>query len=153
MIIEWKKNGPKVIPAGRYKKGENPIKKNILLLPGMNEIDDDLWKAARKLVLHQIGKYIIEHHAQVSEQKKVIEDPETKEKKEETVVEIKSKEFKKLDISRAIEIVQDTWNIDTLKKWEKEEGRDSVRAEIKNQIEKIEKFGEDRKGKNKGEEI
>jgi hypothetical protein len=47
--------------------------------------------------------------------------------------------LKDLEANEALKVVLDTWNIDTLEKWRKDESRDEIRAAISNQIEEVNK--------------
>lgn len=149
MIIEWTRNKVKVIPCTIPETGV--VLDKIVLLPGMNEVKEEKWKSARHNVLDQINRKIInEIHAEVKVEKKVVEDPETKEKKSITTTTISAKQLSKIPAKDAEEIVKKTFNLETLKKWKKKESRESVRMEIMNQIEAVETLGED-KAKKKAE--
>lgn len=148
MIIEWKKNNINYIecfnPVG-IKTG------SITLLPGQNEVEDELWKGARVHVQDDIDRgNIIEKFAKVEIKKEI--DPETKKEKIEVKIE-NSKDFHNLSLQDQIEVVKDTYNIKTLKEWKKKSAKDSVISEINNQIEMIEEHGEEKtKNKNDNEE-
>ena len=156
MIVGWRKKGAgvKIIPVSA---ANGVVVGKVTLLPGNNEVKDEDWAIARNQVKDEIDRGLIkEIEMEVKTIEKDVEtgeiDPKTKksktEKKKETV--IKAKEFKKIEIKQAIEIVNNTSNLATLEKWRKKEGRDSVRAAIQNQIEEVEKYGEE-KTRNKEE--
>jgi len=147
MIVKWKKERLKVIPY----KVKNVLAGKIILLPGYNDVDEKEWVHARVGVKDLIGKDIIEVATEVKKTVKKVEDPVTKEVTEKTEVTIISKKFKALSLEKASEIVADTYNMETLKKWKKNESRDSIRKDISNQIDKIEKYGEEKAKKKKDE--
>lgn len=125
MILNWTKD--RILKVG-----------DLTLLPGMNEVSDEQWLVVRGDVKdHLDRKNLLEVHAEVV--KKV--DPETKKE----VFKIESaKTLKQLAAKEAEEVVKQTFNLKTLGKWLKEEARDSVRVEIRNQIDSVNKFGEDK---------
>jgi len=154
MIINWKKPkaGVKVIPL---LSDDGRIEKNIMFLPGYNEVSEADWNKARKheQVQDYIKRGFFEEVGTVKEE--VVEVPvmdkkgkevkdeagkvKTEKKKVEVIEEVKLSE---LDAEKALSIVNDTYMIDTLEAWRKEEGRDEIRAAIANQIEKINKEGQ-----------
>lgn len=139
MIIEWTKVNVKIIPI---IKGNVNIGK-VTLLPGNNEVNKEEWEAARVHVLDQIKTGVIKEHAtQVTE-----EVSGGKGKPKKPITKLTVKEFNKLDIPEAEEIVKNTFNLKTLKTWKKKEGRDTVAALIKEQIELVEKHGTEAKKK------
>jgi len=154
MIINWKRQCIKVIPV----VAANGIEVDtVTLLPGNNAVDPKVWQQARLNVLNQIGNSIIEVAAQVEEKQeptgKKIKDKNGKEISEKKLVTIvKGKTLKQLDTKSAEEVVLDTYNLDTLKKWKEKENRDSVRSAILNQIEIVEKDGPEAKKKKEAEE-
>lgn len=146
MIIEWTKDNIKVIPV---LQGTLNIGK-VTLLPGNNEVDEELWKNACLHVKNDIatGKIKV-HHAEVNIKdvtpKAGKDDKESP--KPEYEVKISARKLGKLSIQEAEEIVKNTYNLDTLAKWKKKEGRDTVAALIRLQIEAVEKHGTEKKGK------
>ena len=105
-------------------------------MPGNNEVPDNVWKSIRPLVEDQIKSgLIVEVEAKVETKTK--KDPKGKETKE---VVINAKSFKDMDPEKAEAIIQDTYDIDSLKTWKKK-APESIRILISEQIEKIEKEG------------
>lgn len=145
MIINWKKINVKIIPA--VKNGV--VVGNVTLLPGNNEVDKDLWALARLNVLDQIKtKLCVEVATEVKVKETKLKDSKGKptgEVKKETV--ITAKEFNKLSANEAEEVVADTFNLATLKKWMKKCKYDEVRTSIANKIDEVEKYGTDKKKK------
>lgn len=167
MIIKWTGSGIKMCPvigSGIKTTG------TIMLHPGNNEVNKDDWAMARQHCLNEInsgdpkGEIIDTVNSTIEVKEELIEvdiiDPTTNqqvidartqkvrtEKKKVNKVTITVKEFKKLKLEEAEAIVKETFALETLKKWEKKESRDSVRAEIKNQIEIVETYHEDKKKK------
>lgn len=130
MILNWTKD--RVLTAG-----------DLIILPGMNEVSDEKYLAVRgDLKIHLEKKALIEVQAQVTTKL----EPETKKE----ITEIKSKTLKELPAREAEQVVSETFNLKTLGGWLKAEARDSVRVSIQNQIDSVEKYGED-KAKKKAE--
>ena len=147
MIVKLKKTGIKRIPILNTSKAEVGA---ITLLPGINDIPDEQWKAARQLVANEIPRYIEEIAAV-----EVVEEVPTGKKVEKTVgqgknkktVEVdekvkkkymKGKPLSKLDAQIAESLIKETFNLETLNKWKDKEARDSVRVVILQQIETVE---------------
>ena len=153
MLVKWTEQRVRIVP---YIGDNKQVMGQVTLLPGVNDIEDSIWNKARGLVKDLIDRgLIIELHTQEKEQKveeeveveKELTDPESKkkvkakvkEKKSKTVKVVSGKELSKIPIQDAEKLVSETFNMETLLKWKKTEGRDSVRAVIREQIEKIEK--------------
>jgi hypothetical protein len=158
MLVEWTKMKVKIIPVvGANGKSTE----NIILLPGVTDVDDEKWNKVRSLVDQDIRtKRIIEHHATVTdievETEVEVKDEESGEMKKEIKKEKKpfhkGKSLKSLTPDEAEEIVKNTFNLETLNKWKTNENRDSIRAAIMNQIELVEKEGRDAAEKKKNKE-
>lgn len=146
MIIEQTENRVNIIPC---VERNGVVNNKITLLPGCNDVDDELWKKARVSVKDKIERGLIkEHHAKVEEKEVPIPNTDKKRK----VIKIDSKDLKDLEPEEAEEIVKNTFSLKTLGKWKKSESRDSVRNVILNQIEQVEKHGEEKpKGQDKGD--
>lgn len=147
MIINWKKTNIKVIPV----VGSNKlITSTVNLLPGMNDIPENIWMSVRKLVKDEIERGLIEEvQTKVTVETKKVKNPETNEEKEEKVEKVQSKELKDIPPKEASEIVKDTYDLKTLNKWLDDEGRSDVRAVLQNQIDHVEKYGRDKRKKSK----
>lgn len=150
MLVDQTKSNILVIPI--LAKDGIAVDK-VILQPGINDIPDDQWKAARVHIESKIKSGEVEELYAKVEKKKVTktvgEDPETKKPIKEEVEEIviTATEFRKLSIDKAIKVVKRTVSLETLQKWNKKEGRDSVKAEIMNRIDLVEKYGEEKKEK------
>jgi hypothetical protein len=140
MLVEWTKMKVKVVPIiGLNGK----VAENIILLPGVNDVDDDKWNQARSCVDKDIRtNRIIEKHVTLQEKEVEVKNKETDEVKKEKKVVVKGKTLKQLSLDQASKIVENTFNLDTLNKWKEKESRDSIRALIMTQLEKVEKEGE-----------
>lgn len=128
MIIYSKANGIIGVPYKNTKKG--PVIGRVDLLPGNNDISKEIWEKARIECQSHIDRGVI------VEKFAVVDGDKLKE----------VKEFKELEPALKEEIVEDTYNENTLDEWKKEEGADSVRSAISNQKESIKKY-EPKKGK------
>lgn len=144
MIVSWDKPkaGIKVIDIPNES---GKTEKSIYFVPGPNEIAAEDWEKARTndQIKEQIEKGYFKEYG--IEKEVAVKDKSGKEtdKKEKRVVDTP---LSKIEAKEAVKIVADTANLSTLKKWQKEEGRDEVRAAIANQIEFV-----DNGGKKKGE--
>lgn len=128
MILNCKRKGAgiTVIPVGKKQK---------VLLPGHNEIDDEDWKEIEKS--KSVQRHIKEGNFEVVMAKVVEKKGEGKDAKEEVVTK-PANTLKDLDSEQAEEVIKETYDVDILKKWKAAEGkRDDVRALIQNQIDLI----------------
>ena len=133
MLVNWTQDRIRVIPVLR-----NGIQaeKDLVLLPGINDVPDDTWALARIHIAQDLkDKTILEVKGEVEE----VIDPETKNK----TWKITSKTLKEIPAKEAEAIVKETFNLSTLNKWLTDDPRDSVRTEIRNQIDSVNKHGED----------
>lgn len=141
MIILNTEKRVKVVPYKHPTVGSG----NVILLPGNNDVPNEKWCACRenKTILNQIKRnVIVEQHTKV-EKKKVDEkskDGKATGKKKE-VITITAREFDKLNVTEAEEIVLNTFSLKTLKKWKKVCSKDAVVAVIREQIEHVKTFG------------
>jgi len=153
MIVEWTKDRVNVIPC--LGSGGLIVSK-VVLLPGFNDIPDDQWNQARINAKDDIDrKIIVEVSPEKKEEKIKAKDPKSGIETETTVVSYTGKSLKKMTPTEAEDIVKGTFNLMTLKKWNKAESRDSIKAAIMNQIDMVEKYGEDQakqKNTSKGNE-
>lgn len=113
MLIRWNRKGLNMVPvpAGKGKK-KFGYKSNIMLIPGINEIDDNFWPAIEPLLKHHIEKKNIE----------IISG-----NKEGEV----AKNLLDISSEKAEEIIEDTNNIDLLKHWLDAEIGDNKRPEVR----------------------
>lgn len=131
MLINWKKPqaGVLVIPVidGRA------VVKNLTLIPGWNEIDDVDWAGAKESCKENIAKGFLVEKVEVQEIELPSDKPGPKKKeKKESFPGINE-----LEANEAREVVQETFNLDTLNGWLKAESRNEIRAVIHNQIETV----------------
>lgn len=127
MIINWKKEKAGLLTVSKTTNGA--IVKTVSILPGHNEIEDDDWEGIKS----QLQSKIDAGHMEVVEEEVVkeieLENGKTKNKK--SIVT----KLNELESETALEIVENTFDLKTLKKWKKSETRDEIRAAISDQIE------------------
>jgi hypothetical protein len=120
-IIGWHKENIKVIPILDNNGNSSD---NVVLLNGWNDIPDVKWAKARQLVKPLIKKGVIEEKGTI----KVKEDG----------TEILSKvSLRSLQMEEALQTIKDTANIETLRKWEKEETRGEVMKALQDEIKEV----------------
>lgn len=137
MIINWKKKNAGLLVISVIDKKGN-ITQTITLMPGHNEISDELWENIKvnSGVNHHIDNNNLVEVMEVEEMKPGVRVRIGKDGEEKKVVKT-TKSIHKMFAKKAKEIIQDTWNLPTLEKWLDNEGRDEIRAVIYKQIEKI----------------
>lgn len=143
MIINWKKPGAgvKFIPL---VNADGRIERQLTFLPGYNEISESDWNKARNH--DQIKDYLkrgwfeeIGKVETVEVVKEVVAEDGKKEKVKEKADIIKEMKLSEIEPEKALEIVKDTYKLETLEAWKKGESRDEIRAAIATQIEGINK--------------
>jgi len=150
MIVNWKKEnaGTLIVPCVENKI----IIKFLTILPGCNDIPDKFWNLAKTQgqIKYKTEKGLIEEiKVKVEkETEKEIEVEKTIKGKKEIITEIKktkelidATELKDIPAKKARDIVQDTWNLETLQQWMQKEHRDEIRAVIHNQIDTVNSEG------------
>lgn len=150
MIIEKTTTGILYIPI---VAGEIEVD-HIILIGGMNEVDDKLWGQIREAVMPH--KNLKEHHVKDIKTEKIEEEYTIKNKdgeeeirkREKIIHKISATKFSKLAPEEALAIVEKTYSLDVLEKWKKVAGKETVRLAVMNRIEKVEK----RKAKQKNKE-
>lgn len=137
MIINWKKQNAGLLVVSVIDKKGN-ITRTITLMPGHNEITDDLWENIKvnSGVNHHIDGGNLIEVMEIEEMKPGGRTRIGKDGEEKKVVKT-TKSIHKMFAKTAREIIQDTWDLPTLEKWLDGEGRDEIRAVIYKQIEKI----------------
>jgi hypothetical protein len=153
MIVNWKKQGMKVVPLA----GNGPIN-NFTLLPGNNFVPDEVWDKLKEVCRDSIKANFLEEVA-VKEESQKIKEPvkddsgNTKKDKdgkplykEKEVKRKRSQNLGELPLEEAEKIIKDTYDLKTLNKF-KDTGAESVRALVLKQIEAIETYGEDKSKK------
>lgn len=134
MIVEWKDNRVVVIPFDNNN--------SIRLLPGFNEVNEDEWKKAKKFTNLE-NDYQWRFIKEVVAEKEIVTEKENKKTGEKIIeksIEKKFVDLKDLPDEKAEEVVLDTFDIKTLEKWKKIEGRDNVRISIIEQIKNIKEY-------------
>jgi len=160
MIVNWKGDGLKVISVIDASSGKKVITGTVTLLPGHNIVKDTDWenmekqdslqlsiksgrlvpigKQAEKVIKENVVKIVEEEDedGNISKKKKI-------EKKEKKITATEPILLKDMKAEEARQIVKDTYNLETLEAWRKDEGRDEIRAEIANQIDFVNRGGKD----------
>ena len=134
MIVIWKKPKAGLLVLPVVKDGE--VVKKITLLLGANEVDKNDWEAAKASCKDHIENGWLEEVVEKIEEEKV--DPKTKQKKK--VSRKTYPTLNKLSAKKAVEIVEQTFDLATLKKWLEKEARDEIRAKLANKIDSIENY-------------
>lgn len=150
MILNWKEERLNVIPipAGKPVKGYEAD--SVILLPGVNEVPDEVWKKIRpSLISHLNARNLI-----TIEENKIIEK-EGKPDKNGKIEKIKEKtsipkKFTELDPEECLSLIAQTNNLPTLEKWKKEEKREDVRIALMERLNEVEDYVNKKKSKKKG---
>ena len=133
MLIKWNENRLKVVDESSFPvdvfikyKEEGWFKNStLIILPGINEIPDDLWKALKE-------------HFSIKQEIKYGLLEELKIKTKDGTVS----NFKNLSNTDKLEVISDTGNIDILTKW-KEFSNDEIRYQIDLRITEIKNYTAD----------
>jgi len=128
MIINWAKKDAGLLTVSKVI--DNKIVKTLFLLPGHNEIDDADWEGIKGQLLDKIKDGTI-IPIEVETKKSIEVNGKEKTKK------ITTTKFSEFPANKALEIVEDTFDINVLKKWKAKESRDEIRAAIAQQIELV----------------
>lgn len=136
MIVNWKKEKAGIL----YIPLADGSGKDLMFLQGHNEVSEEDWETVKehKSVQKHIERgdliEVIEEE-QIEKPVRMRKGKETEEKSYKVKKQIK--DFPEMSAKKAREIVQDTYDIETLERWLGKEGRDEIRALIHNQIELI----------------
>ena len=165
MIFNWKGDGvltitpidvsvPKQFDKLDKKDREEAVRPytdpvdQIVVIPGWNEVSDEIWDLCRPHITSKIDSGKIEELAReeeipvLGEDGKPLLNEEGKPKKEKkfvgvTVSDFKNRQGANFGPSRLVEIIRGCNSIATLTKWLDEDARDEIRTEIKKQIDKL----------------
>ena len=118
MIIEWKQQRVKILV--------NPNGGFIHLLPGLNDIDDDLWKEMKK------GLSTEYDNQWIREILKVVETNVEGKKSKKDVTD-----FNSMGIEDCRKMMDECFNIKTLEKWRDNDARVDIRVNIDKRIETL----------------
>ncbi len=130
-----KVKGQKGVNAGR--NASHRKQKTIRLIPGINEIPDEIWNQIRglkKIKFYLEKKHIVEKYAE-----------EKKDVKENVIMVKTEKLFVDLDSEEQELLVKDTFDLKLLDKWRKK-GNEFLKGVIDDQVDKIknpEKYNND----------
>lgn len=122
--------GQKGVNAGR--NASHRKQKTIRLIPGINEVPDEVWNQVRGL--KKIKFYLEEGHIV----EKYVE--EKKDAKEKVIAVETKKVFAELESEEQEVLVKDTFNLQLLGKWRKK-GNDFLKGVIDDQIDMIKNPG------------
>jgi hypothetical protein len=106
-----------LIPSEEEAKSLKLTRTQVQLLPGPNEVTDDEWKAMKPCLAAEIKSRVIT----------VIEKDVVKSKRAPSG---KARNLAELPSADAVDLVAETVNPDTLKKWYQKETRDEIRLSI-----------------------
>ncbi len=120
MVINWKDARVKIIPIKEKRKV-----KNIMLLPGMNNIDEKDWNVCKSY----ISKYDMRLIEILKETVKV--------KKGEKEVKMETTDFNKFSSELSRKAIDDCFSIKTLTEWRKKEEKADIRNLIDDKIKQI----------------
>ena len=118
MIVKWNEQRINVIPIKNTESNRN--KGTIILLPGCNEVAEKYIKYL-KMVLEskiKLGKIVIIEENNKEGKSKILK-------------------FQDMPSERCIQLINETNNVKTLKTWRRKEKRDEIRISIKDRIEEI----------------
>lgn len=120
----------------------------IVVIPGWNEVSDEVWDLCRPHITKKIDSGMIEELAReedvpvVDAEGKPVLDAEGKPKKEKkyvgvTISDFKNRQGANFGPTKLVEIIRGCNSIAVLTKWREQDARDEIRAEIKEQIDKL----------------
>lgn len=116
---------------------------NLRLMPGMNQIPEEIWKEAKShpLIQHRLNSGEITVLAQA---KSGVQEKTLKNDLEKKVSETgeNSNSLDSYSTNQAKDIVQNTFDLNLLRRWQTEETRKAVYKVVEAQIEKIESYEE-----------
>lgn len=116
MIVKWTKTNINYISV----KGKG----HIVLLPGCNEVPDELWADAKRELDAELKAGLIKEVNAIKKDGKVEVVP-----------------FAKIPAEKAEALVDETVSIKTLNAWKEGEARDSVRVKLNKRLDAINKHG------------
>lgn len=141
MIVKWNQDRLKVIPlAGCRKALKHYRRSELVMTPGFNKIPDDVWDELKERFsnirnLLKIPKGLEEVDAVKTEKKLAVKDG--KGKKVDEVDKTEGTPFNKLSAAKAKKIIKDTWKIETLEEFAKDESRADIRNLAQDKIKAI----------------
>jgi len=134
MLVNWKGDGMNIIPPidpDEKDAAKSALVKAVKLYPGWNEVPDNLWKFCKLHLKDQIEKGSIE---EISVKRKGEDGIEVYEGVAFTDYAVKNR-------NKAIEMIENCFDIDCLKNWGKNSQYDEIRIAVKNQVEACENGG------------
>jgi hypothetical protein len=165
MILNWKGDGVLTVAPydlAEFKKYDGLSKRDregavreisvpidqVVIIPGWNEIPDAVWFLCRGHLVNKIDSGMIEEliredfEEELDEKGTPVLDEKGVAKKKKvfvgaTIGDFKNRQGAVYSPARLVEIVRGCNTIATLEKWLKEDARDEIRAEIKDQIDKL----------------
>lgn len=133
MVINWKQARVKIIPLVDPDKKDVQVSKRVILLPGMNHVDNEDWDICKKI----LTKYDMTNMEVITENVIVVEEVKKDGKTSKKEVKKETSEFKEFSFELAEKAIDDCFDLKTLNKWKKDESRSDVRALILEKIDKI----------------
>jgi len=136
-LLNWKLANVKIVPKNspKSKRGdkENKVgtKEFIHLLPGYNEVDDSEWEQIKNNCKPRLEDNNLVLLTKKEGDKEII---------------VSFSDIAKDNPDKAVEIVNQTYNISLLEKWKSETSRDELRSAIFNQIDAIKNYKSTGKG-------
>lgn len=136
MIVQNNRSGLIIVPS-LGAQGEELGQ--IRLLPGNNEVSGEVWQKSRAVVANHIESGVIK---ELYTEVKKLEDASGKK-----ATKVTSKDFKDLSLIEAKKVVEQTFNVETLRQWQ-DLGVDGTFTMIEKQIKKVMDHGNEKaKGK------
>lgn len=125
MIIENTMTRLKTFPIGKIK---GATRSTLILAPGYNEVNDELWKNVKKAFSVNLEAAFAAGKLKEVVVEKAMQGGKTKKE---------PKAFTELDATEARQIVADTWTRETLETWREKEERADIRNAIDDRIKEI----------------
>lgn len=142
VIVEWKDT--RVLTVSYSKEPGQPVLGTIMLLNGMNEINQDVWEMVSLQVKHLIAKgRLVEYNIKKEEIPGKV-DEKTQVKSLPQVKVTQAADFSKMKADEQEELVKKTTNLATLESW-RSKALDSVRVIIDDRIAVIKAGGKKKK--------
>jgi hypothetical protein len=174
MILNWKGDGVLTVApydVKEFKQFDSLSKRDregavremsvpidqVVIIPGWNEVADEVWFLCRDHLLNKIDAGMIEELVReeivgdIDEDGKPVLDEKGAPKNKKvfvgaTISDFKNRQGATYNPARLVEIIRGCGSIAVLEKWRSEDARDEIRAEIKNQIDKLNEREAPKKG-------
>jgi len=165
MIFKWKGDGVLTVTpfdVNVFKQFDGMDKKareeavrpyaepvdQVVIIPGWDEVPDAVWDLCRPHIVNKIDSGMIEELAREEEvpvldaEGKPVVDANGKPKTEKkyvgvTIADFKNRQGAVFNPAKLVEIIRGCNSVKTLQQWKDKDARDEIRAEIKDQIDKL----------------